>query len=85
MDAAQKRLKQITFNIPIEKIQPDFVDDLATYCESHEGTTPLRLQVHDGTRQNIISFNAHPIRMDKEFYHWLKMQELDEVLTHKVE
>ncbi len=85
MDAAQKRLKQITFNIPIEKIQPDFVDDLATYCESHEGTTPLRLQVHDGTRQNIISFNAHPIHMNKEFYHWLKLQEMDEVLTHRVE
>ena len=85
MDAAQKRLKQITLNIHIDKIQPDFVDDLATYCASHAGTTPLRLQVHDGTRQNLISFNAHPIRMDKDFYHWLKMQESDEVMTHQVE
>lgn len=82
INQAQKRVLQLMINIPLENIQPDLVDNIAQICESHAGETPLRLQIFDEIRQNVITMNARPIRVDRAFYSWLK--EMDNVLTYEV-
>ena len=85
MRDAHKYVQQITLNIPIQNIQPSFIDDLVGLTESHRGDIRLQLRIFDEIKQNIITFNAAPIRMDQTFYHWIKMQEIDEVFTHTVQ
>ena len=84
MQDVHKHVKQITIDIPIHNIQPALIDDLSQQCELHKGNTPLHFRVHDEIKQNVITLIAPPIHMDKSFYHWIKMQEIDEVFTHSV-
>ena len=85
MSDAHKHAKQITIHLPIENIQPSLIDELTECCEKHKGETPLHLRVFDDIKQNVITLIAPPIRMNKDFYHWIKMQEIDEVFTHTVQ
>ena len=81
---AQKDLQSVTLQIPIENVQPDLIDSLSDMTQQYPGTTPLRVQIFDTIKQNVITFNASPIRMNHAFYHWLKELEADEVLQYKV-
>lgn len=81
---AQKDLHSITLQIPIENIQPDLIDNLSEMTQQYTGTTPLHVQIFDTIKQNVITFNANPIRMDQTFYHWLQELQTDEVLQYKV-
>ena len=85
MKDAQKQVQQITLDIPIHNIQPSLIDELSGLCESHKGNTPLHLRVFDDIKQNVITLVATPIHMDMAFYHWIKMQEIDEIFTHIVQ
>ena len=85
MSDAHKHAKQITIHLPIENIQPSLIDELTECCEQHKGETALHLRVFDDIKQNVITLIAPPIRMNKDFYHWIKMQEIDEVFTHTVQ
>ena len=85
MSDAHKHAKQITIHLPIENIQPSLIDELTEYCEKHAGETPLHLRVFDDIKQNVITLIAPPVRMDKDFYHWLKVQENEEIFTHTVQ
>ena len=84
MSDAHKHVKQVTIHLPIENIQPALIDELSELCDLHKGHLPLQLRVFDEIKQNVITLTAPPIRMDKTFYHWIKMQEIDEVFTHTV-
>ena len=84
MSDAQKHVKQIILDIPIENVQTSLIDDLAEKCEAFAGNTPLHLRVFDEIKQNLITLIAPPIRMDKAFYHWIKQQENDDIFTHSV-
>ena len=81
---AQNDLHGITLQIPIENIQPDLIDALSEMTQQYSGNTPLRLQIFDTIKQNVITFNASPIRMNHPFYHWLKELQTDEVLQYKI-
>jgi DNA polymerase-3 subunit alpha len=81
---AQKDLQSVTLQIPIENVQPDLIDSLSDMTQQHAGTTPLRVQIFDTIKQNVITFNASPIRMNQAFFHWLKELQADEVLQYKV-
>jgi DNA polymerase-3 subunit alpha len=81
---AQKDLQSITLQIPIENIQPDLIDSLSEITQQCAGNTPLRVQIFDTIKQNVITFNASPIRMNKAFYSWLKESQSNEVLQYKV-
>ena len=85
MREAHKYVQQITLHIPIQNVQPSLIDDLVTLSESHKGDIRLQLRIFDEIKQNVITFNAAPIRMDQAFYHWIKMQEMDEIFTHTVQ
>jgi DNA polymerase-3 subunit alpha len=84
IEDAQKHLNSLTLQIPIEQIQPDLIDELTEMTQQHAGLTPLRVNIFDETKQNLITFNAHPIKIDSSFYHWLKMQKLDNIFYYKV-
>ena len=83
MNDAHKHVKQIILYLPIENIQPSLIDELTELCDTHKGDIPLHLRVYDDMKQNVITLIAPPIRMGKTFYHWMKMQEIDDVFTHK--
>ena len=85
MSDARKHIKGITIHLPIKSIQPALIDELYELCESHRGQLPLQLRIFDEIKQNIITLIAPPIKMDKGFYHWIKMQEIDEIFTHTVQ
>ena len=81
---AQKDLRSITLQIPIENVQPNLIDTLLEVTQEHPGETPLQLQIFDNIKQHVITFNASPIRMNHDFY--LRLQELqgDSMLQYKI-
>ena len=81
---AQKDLRMITLQIPIENIQPDLIDELAEKNQQFAGETSLRLQVFDTIKQNVIMLNAAPIKLNKESYNWLKEKKQEEVLNYLI-
>ena len=81
---AQKDLKGITLQIPIENIQPDLIDELAEKNQQFAGDTPMRLQIFDTIKQNVITLNAAPIQLNKQSYAWLKEKQQEEVLTYTI-
>ena len=85
MNDANKHIKCFTLHIPNSNIQPSLVDELEELCKKYPGDIPLHLCVYDDIKQNVITLIAPPIHMNKEFYHWIKMQEIDEIFTHAVQ
>ena len=85
MNDANKHVKSLTLHIPNSNIQPSLVDELEELCKKYPGDIPLHLCVYDDIKQNVITLIAPPIHMNKEFYHWIKMQEIDEIFTHAVQ
>ena len=85
LENAHKRLDRITLDVPIDKVQPALIEDLAILCEKHEGPTPLNIYIFDETKQNAITFVAPTIRMGQDFYHWLATQQSDDVLSIRCE
>ena len=85
MHDAQKQVKKITLNIPIQNIQPSLIDELNYMCETHKGDIELQIRVFDTIKQNVIIMTAPSIHIDKTFYHWIKMQEMEEIFTHIVQ
>ena len=85
MNDANKHIKCFTLHIPNSNIQPSLVDELEEFCKKYPGDIPLHLCVYDDIKQNVITLIAPPIHMNKEFYHWIKMQEIDEIFTHTVQ
>ena len=85
MNDANKHVKCFTLHIPNSNIQPSLVDELEELCKKYPGDIPLHLCVYDDIKQNVITLIAPPIHMNKEFYHWIKMQEIDEIFTHTVQ
>lgn len=81
---AQKDLRSITLQIPIENVQPDLIDELMDITKNNPGETPLRLEIFDTIKQNVVSFNASPIGMNYELFHQLQELQMEEILTYKV-
>jgi len=85
-DTQAKHAESLTLNIPIEQVTKEFNDQLTEKITANPGHIKLKIQVHDETNRNVITFVAqsHPITITKDFYHWLKLQEMDGILSHKV-
>ncbi len=81
---AQKDLRSITLQIPIENVQPDLIDELMDITKNSPGETPLRLEIFDTIKQNVVSFNASPIGMNHDLFHQLQELQMEELLTYKV-
>ena len=81
MRDAQNQIQKIIFNIPIKNIQPAFIDEFTLLCESHKGNMELQLRVFDEIKQNVINFVAPSIHIDPTFYHWIKLQKIDDIFT----
>ena len=81
---AQKDMRNITLQIPIENVQPDLIDELMDITKQYPGDKSLRLEIFDTIRQNVITFNASPINMSSELYGQLKELELDGILQYKI-
>ena len=86
-DTQEKHMDTITLRIPIEQVTKELNDELVTQLTEHPGNAKLKIQVYDESKHNVITFLAqgHSVKIDKEFYHWLKMKELDGVFSHKIE
>ena len=85
-DVQAQHVDSITLRIPVEKITKDFNDELAEQIKAHPGKIKIKIQVFDELKQNLITFvsQGSSIHIDKGFYHWLHLQELDGVMTHKI-
>ena len=85
-DVQAKHVETITLRIPVEQITKDFNDELAEVIRKHPGQTKVKIQVFDELKQNVITFVAqgNAVNIDKDFYHWLRLQELDGVMSHKI-
>jgi DNA polymerase-3 subunit alpha len=81
----QKLLQSVTLQIPIEKIQPTLIEELADMTSTNTGDTPLNIVIYDDTKQNLITFNASPVKVSQEFYHWLQLQRMDATLDFNVQ
>ena len=81
----QKEIKSITLHIPIEKVQPSFIDDLVETCQTHAGETGLRLEIFDDNQQNLITFTASSVQISHEMYHWLQQQCQEGNMTYSVQ
>ena len=81
---AQKDLRCITLHIPLENVQPDLIDDLVEKSKQYEGNTPLRIQIFDTIKQNVIQFNASPIQINKESYHWILEKKEEDKLDYSI-
>ena len=85
-DVQAKHVETITLRIPVEQITKDFNDELTEQIKKHPGRIKVKIQVFDETKQNLITFvsQSNPISVDKNFYHWLRLQELDGIMSHKI-
>ena len=81
---AQKDLRSITLQIPIDSVQPNLIDQLTELVQRYPGETPLRLEIFDAIKQNVITFNASPIKMSSELYHHMQELVVDDLLNYKV-
>lgn len=84
MRDAQKQVHSLTLQIPIESVQPDLIDDLVEITQQHNGQTPLRITIFDETKQNLITFNASSIQINPTFYHWMKVQKMEDIVQYKI-
>ena len=82
----EKHVSDITLMIPLENVTPDLVDELATQCKAHPGKVELKIEVFDPGHSHVIAFTSQscPIHIDSEWYHWLKVKEMDGILTHRI-
>ena len=83
MSDASKHANMITIDIPLENIQPSLIDELSEICNANPGNIPLHLRIFDDIKQNIITLVAPPIKMNQAFYHWIKLQEYEDIFIHK--
>ena len=83
MSDANKHANMITIDIPLANVQPSLIDELSEICQANPGNIPLHLRIFDEIKQNIITLIAPPIRMNQQFYHWMKQQEYEDIFTHK--
>ena len=81
---AQKDLRSITLQIPIENVQPDLIYELMDITKNNPGETPLRLEIFDTIKQNVVSFNASPIGMNYELFHQLQELVTEDKLRYKI-
>jgi hypothetical protein len=70
--------------IPIENVQPDLIDELMDITKNNPGETPLRLEIFDTIKQNVVSFNASPIGMNYELFHQLQELVTEDKLRYKI-
>ena len=85
-DVQDKHLEQATLIIPLDMITPDLVEELVELSEAHPGPCKLMVQVQDVQQKSSVTFvakNAN-VHIDKEFYHWLKVKQMDGVLSLQV-
>ena len=81
---AQKDLRSITLQIPIENVQPNLIDELMDITKNNPGETPLRLEIFDTIKQNVVSFNASPIGMNYDLFHQLQELVTEDILRYKI-
>ena len=85
-DVQDKSMESLTLQVPIEMVQPDFINELTEQCQKHPGKASLKIQVYDELRKNLICFTSqtHLVHVDHDFYHWLKQQEMGSGMQHKI-
>ena len=81
-DVQSNHLESITLRMPLSSVTPELTESLTDMCQRHKGTAVLRIQIDDPSQRGSIVFTSqsYPIHIDKDFYHWLHRQELDQVL-----
>ena len=82
---AANQLQSITMHIPLDKVQPNLIEELTDMCNNNHGNTLLHMEIYDDTKQNLITFNAPSIKITYDFYHWLQYQRLDKTLDFSVQ
>ena len=82
-DVQDAYMSSLSLAIPLENVTQELIDELVAQCESHKGKSRLRIQVHDTLHNNRIMFTSKSmqVHITPDFYKWLKMKEMDNVLT----
>ena len=85
-DVQDKQLEKITLRLPVERVNSEMTEMLAEAVAAHPGRTKLQIQVFDETERSLITFTSqtYTVRVDKDFYQWLKRQEEEGNLTLSV-
>ena len=82
-DVQDAYMSSLSLAIPLENVTQELIDELVAQCESHKGKSRLRIQVHDTLHNNRIIFTSKSmqVHITPDFYKWLKIKEMDNVLT----
>ncbi len=85
-NAQQRGISTLTLRIPIEQLDSEMIEDIQTVTAKHSGDIRLRIVIFDESKRNTISFTSQnrSVRIDRELYHWLRLQQLEGKLTHEV-
>ena len=81
-DVQQNLVSELTINIPVEQVQPEFVEELTEQIKAHKGHIRLKMVIYDELHKNVITFTSqsYAVSVDKAFFHWLKLQEQEGVI-----
>lgn len=71
-DARGTHTDHIQLDVPLDQVQPDFIESLADICDAHSGNIPIHLVVFDELGRYRISFMAPSIDVTPDVYSWLK-------------
>ena len=82
-DVQDTYMSSICLAIPLENVTQELIDELVAQCESNKGKSRLCVQVQDTLHNNRIMLTSKSTRVHitPDFYKWLKMKEMDNVLT----
>jgi len=82
-DVQDKHLEKLTLRLPVERVDGEMTEMLTEAVNAHPGKTKLQIQVYDETERSLITFTSqsHTVRVDKDFYQWLKQQEEEGTLS----
>lgn len=85
-ETQEKYLDSLTLTIPLENITSELGKDIAETTKAHPGKAKLRIDIQDETQRTHVSFTSqtNSVKIDKEFYHWLKLWEADKTFSHQI-
>lgn len=82
-DVQDTYMSSICLAIPLENVTQELIDELVAQCESNKGKSRLCVQVQDTLHNNriMLSSKSTRVHITPDFYKWLKMKEMDNILT----
>ncbi|MCQ2341150.1 MAG: DNA polymerase III subunit alpha [Paludibacteraceae bacterium] len=85
-EVQDKHLEELVIKIPIEQVSKELTEELTEQVKAHAGKAGLSIEIKDASEHNTIRFTSqsYTVHIDKAFYHWLKLQTMEGVLSIEI-